>query len=56
MTTTEQDRSFIQVVISDYLLELAIAWIAKNLSPEDVFSERDLDKWATDNGYVKEES
>lgn len=35
-------------------LENEIGWIAKNLNPEDVFSEGDLEKWASSSGYKKE--
>jgi hypothetical protein len=51
MTTAKQDREFIETVIDSCLLEYSIQWIAKNLSPEDVFSEKDLQAWAEDAGY-----
>lgn len=55
-TTVSQDREFIQSVINTDLLENAIDWIAKNLNPQDVFSDSDLESWAEDNGYIKDES
>lgn len=50
-TTSKQDSDFLSAVISSELLEDAILWILKNLSPEDVFSEEDLREWALENGY-----
>ena len=40
---------------NDQLLETAIEWIRKNMEPEDVFSETDLQSWAENNGYVIDE-
>jgi len=49
-TSIKQDREFIDDVMqflrNDGLLEHAIQWIAQNLSPEDVFSDGDLQVWA----------
>lgn len=50
-----QDADFIGELIDDNLLEVAIDWIAANLSPEDVFGEAALADWATHNGFIKEE-
>jgi len=58
-TTSKQDREFLDDVFeflrNDGLLEKTIDWIAGNLNPDDVFSERDLKSWADENGYVKSE-
>ena len=43
------------VEIHKSALDNAIEWIAKELDPEDVFSEKQLSKWAEDNGFIKEE-
>lgn len=48
-TTTKQDHNFRDEVISRSLLEDAIAWIANNMEPEDVFSEKQLQTWAEAN-------
>jgi len=53
-TSSQQDQSFLRDVISSTLLEDAIAWIASNMNPADVFSESDLRDWATENGFVEE--
>lgn len=37
-------RMFVAVIIE----------ITQHLKPDDVFDKDDLDKWATENGYVKE--
>ncbi len=51
-TSHRHETDFRDALISSNLLEEAIEWIAKNLSPEDVFGEDKLDRWAGDNGYV----
>ncbi len=55
MPTSSQDQSFAEAIV-DYrnLLDNAIEWIAKNLNPSDVFSDKDLETWAEGEGYVKE--
>ncbi len=53
-TSISQDRQFIASVVSTSLLEDALAWIAFNLNPEDVFSDDELDSWARANGYTHE--
>lgn len=52
-TTTKQDRDFIDNVVPALLLESAIEWIRLNMSPEDVFSESDLEEWALDNDFTR---
>ncbi len=54
-TTYSQEAAFRDTLIGNGLLEDAIAWIKKNMSPEDVFPESELAEWADENGYVKEE-
>lgn len=55
MTTTSQDRSFRDELIANDLLEQAIDWIKNNMEPEEVFTEQQLEKWAENNNYKKEE-
>ena len=54
----QQDKAFRENVvlaqISEDILQLAVGWIGKNLSPEDVFCVPLLEEWAEDNGYIKE--
>lgn len=58
MTSVQNDRDFIKHVITanvpDGILGDAIDWIKANLNPEDVFEDRELEKWATGNGFILE--
>lgn len=54
MTTSKQDEQFIKDILPDTLLELAIAWINKNMEPEDVFGWSQLESWARNSGFVEE--
>jgi hypothetical protein len=49
-TTNKQDQEF-----GNVFLEKIINWISDNMEAEDIFSEDHLDRWAKDNGYVREE-
>lgn len=55
MPTRAQDISFRDTLIQTNLLDEAIAWIKDNLSPDEVFTTEDLEKWAEERGYMKEE-
>uniref|UniRef100_A0A6M3KFZ1 Uncharacterized protein n=1 Tax=viral metagenome TaxID=1070528 RepID=A0A6M3KFZ1_9ZZZZ len=55
MTTVKQDQEFVKHLISEELLEIAIEWIADNLEPEDVFSEKALIEWAKSAGFIEDE-
>jgi hypothetical protein len=59
MTSSKHDREFLDDALdflrNDGLLEHALAWIASNLSPEDVFPERELREWAKENGFTETE-
>lgn len=46
MSTLSQDKAFIESLIPSSLLEQAVEWIKSNMSPEDVFDERDLQTWS----------
>lgn len=39
----------------DEIMDDIIAGVAENLSPEDVFSDEQLQNWAENNGYVVKE-
>lgn len=54
----KQKEVFINMVVAanvdaQTLLNDAISWIAENLNPEDVFPNRELEKWAESEGYSK---
>lgn len=53
--SSTQERDFVGSIMPQYMLGEAIAWIEANLSPEDVFTVNELEEWACDNGYCKEE-
>ena len=55
MASASENDSFIQALLPRWLLDEAISWIQDNLNPDDVFSDDDLEGWATDNGFVEEE-
>lgn len=44
----------IVVTVDTSALEVAIDYIGKNFNPDEVFSTKDLESWAEDNGYTKE--
>lgn len=52
MTTSKQDREFIETVVSSSLLDMSIGWIGSNLSPSDVFSNEALEQWAYCNSSL----
>ena len=62
MPTTSQDKFFAETMrdsvdeikMSNGTLDNAIDWIAGNLNPDEVFSNKDLSAWAESNGYTKE--
>lgn len=51
---TDDDMIKVDIVVSKSALDTAIWWIARELNPDDVFSDKDLQAWAEKNGYVKE--
>ena len=48
-TTAKQDRNFLDEVIGSGVLEAAVEWIAKNMEPEDVFSQQQIRTSAQQN-------
>lgn len=55
MPTHTQYNNFRDALIAHGLLDDAIEWIAKNLSPAEVFSKEQLEEWAEEEGYEKPE-
>jgi hypothetical protein len=49
MTSSSQEKDFKDYVISRDLLGESIEWIGRDLSPDEVFKESDLDAWASRN-------
>lgn len=50
-----QERKFIEDVVPRDFLAQAIEWAACSLNPEHVFSRHELEEWAEENGFVREE-
>ena len=55
LATANENSKFTDAVIGNYPLDDAIDWISSNMSPDEVFSEKDLGEWATENGFVPED-
>ncbi len=64
MPTGKQDKDFassmedevkMEATVGNGALDSAIFWIKRNLNPDDVFDESDLQSWAENNGYKKDE-
>lgn len=53
--SAKANDEFISMVISTDLLDDAVNWISNHLSPDEVFDSTDLENWAEDNGYTREE-
>ena len=34
-------------------LDQITSWIGSNMEPADIFEEKKLEEWATDNGFIK---
>ena len=59
MPTGKQDKDFStlmegNITITATALDEAVVWISKNLNPDDVFSNVELERWAENYGYTKE--
>ena len=57
IATPQQDRDLAELIGRNISLDagLILDWVAEGFSPEDVFSAEQLEAWAEDNNYVKEE-
>ena len=51
MSTSSQDNAFGRA-----MLEAIVDWIAENMDPADVFTDKKLADWAESNGYEKEDT
>lgn len=57
--SNRQEEGFFENVIDSridrsMLVEDAIDWIQSNCDPEVVFSTKELEEWAENNGYTRE--
>ena len=55
MATQKENDQFSEHILIRDPLDEAIEWISRNLNPEDVFTESQLERWADISGYIKEE-
>lgn len=55
MASYAQNKDFAEMILTTYPLDAAIDYVQKNMNPGDVFEERDLIRWAEQNGYIKDE-
>jgi hypothetical protein len=61
MPTSKEDADFAsemkdsvdEVKMSSSALDNAISWISSRLTPDEVYSEKQLAEWAESNGYTK---
>lgn len=62
-TTHEQDKDLSELVFDKVIenlkipllnAEFVVEWVAKNLSPGDVFPYGDLEDWALANGFIED--
>lgn len=53
MFSSAKNKEFARSVLGDPsdLLDEAIAWIADNCEPDEVFKESDLNNWAYEQGF-----
>jgi hypothetical protein len=60
-TTSSEDLDAIKVLKDCLQIDLSInaieivEWVRQTFHVDDVFPEEELEQWAKDNGYVKEE-
>ena len=51
--TTRENEEFISSA-AGAVLDEAVEWVSKNMMPEHVFLQVELEEWAKDTGYLKE--
>ena len=58
MTTVRADRNFMDALMKrfDSDSEWVLDWVRENFYPHEVFSVQELEIWAVENGYVKQEA
>ena len=49
MATYAEKRNAIAAIVPSDLLDQFVEWIRDNMSPEDVFTDDQLNSWADDN-------
>ena len=51
--TRQTEDDFTMSVFGGIFLDTVVGWVADNLDPEDVFTEKQLEEWAEDNGFTR---
>lgn len=49
------NANFIDAILPQDLLDVAVVWIGDNLEPDDVFSTDQLEEWALEDGWSRAE-
>lgn len=52
MASRLENRKFAEALLPSNLLDDVIDWIQANMAPEDIFSKKQLEQWASDSGYT----
>lgn len=55
VATDRENREFVEAVMAPCPLDEAIVFIRRRISPEDVFDRNQLEAWALENGFSKDE-
>ena len=55
MISTAMKKDFVDHILDFDALLWAIDWIGKNVEPIEVYSDQQLEAWARNNGFVKED-
>lgn len=55
MFSSYSNQQFGKELVGDDLLNRAVEYIRDNLNPDEVYDVLDLEEWAVNNGFKKEE-
>ena len=51
-TRASLDEAILRWLIQKDFPEVLVTWIGENFDPEDIFTDRELEEWAINHGYV----
>lgn len=51
--TRRTEDDFTMSVFGGIFLDTVVGWVADNLDPENVFTEKQLEEWAEYNGFTR---
>ena len=52
--TSQQNKDFVEAILPNFPLDMAVDWINGNMDPEDVFTEDKLTAWAEGAGFTQQ--